>query len=82
MKVVVTPRAEADILHQYAWGEQRFGMTVATRAFNRVRRHIEIALATNPRTGKLVSAPGLYEAWNPRTPFVIFYRIDDVSDTV
>ena len=82
MKVLVTPRAEADILQQHAWGEQRFGATVAGRTFNRVRRHIEVALATHPRTGKRLTVPGLYEAWIPRTPFVIFYRSDDVTDTV
>ena len=82
MKVIVTPRAEADILHQHAWGEQRFGATVANRTFDHVRRHLEVALATHPRTGKRLGSSGLYESWIPRTPFVIFYRIDDLSDTV
>ncbi len=40
MKVIVTPRAEADVLHQHEWGAERFGVTVANRTFGRVRRFV------------------------------------------
>ncbi len=79
MKVIVPPRTEADLLHQQAWGAERLGEIVAGRTFNRVRRFIEVALASHPRR---LAPPELYEAWIPRTPFVIFYRIDEASDTV
>ena len=82
MKVVITPRAEADIANQHEWGRQRFGEVVADRTFDRLRGFIETSLADHPRTGKRLSVADLYEAWVPRTPFVVFYRVDIAADTV
>ena len=82
MRVIVTPRAEADIDHHYQWGVGRFGANTANATFARVRQFIEVSLESHPRAGKLLPHPNLYESWIPRTPFVVFYRIDDDADTV
>lgn len=82
MRVIVTRRAEADIDHQYEWGVSRFGVQVANSTFARVRQFIEVSLESHPRAGKLLPRPNLYESWIPRTPFVVFYLVDDAADTV
>ena len=82
MRVIVTPRAQADIDHQYEWGLTRFGETTANETFARVRQFIEVSLEAHPRTGKLLPRPNLYESWIPKTPFVVFYRVDDDANTV
>jgi plasmid stabilization system protein ParE len=43
---------------------------------------IEVSLEAHPRAGKLLPRPNLYESWIPKTPFVVFYRVDDDADTV
>jgi plasmid stabilization system protein ParE len=82
MRVIVTPRAETDIDHHYEWGVARFGDNVAKATFGRVRRFIELSLEAHPRAGKHLPDRNLYEAWIPRTPFVIFYRLDEAAETV
>ena len=82
MRVIVTARAEADIEHQYQWGVTRFGVNTANATFARVRQFIEVSLESYPRTGKLLPRPNLYESWIPKTPFVVFYRVDEAADTV
>jgi plasmid stabilization system protein ParE len=49
MTVIITPRAEADILHHHEWGVQRFGSTTAARTFTRVADFLTTTLAALPR---------------------------------
>jgi plasmid stabilization system protein ParE len=82
MKVIVTPRAEDDIANNYAWGQRAFGKPVADRTFARLRKFIEVSLASHPRAGRPQLDENLYESWVPRTPFIVFYRVDNPAQTV
>ena len=83
MKVVVTPRADEDIAHQHEWGVARFGKKVTDRIYGRVQSFLLHSLAQNPRSGNRVSpSSDIYETWIPRTPFVLFYRIEPAADAV
>lgn len=46
MRVIITPRAEADIAHQNSWGQVRFGSFTAERTFDRVAKFIDQQLTT------------------------------------
>ena len=82
MKVVVTPRAEADIEHQHTWGVRRYGKHTADRTYRRVAQFIEGTIAHRPRTGSCIKPPDIYESWIPRTPSIVYYRVEDATDTV
>ena len=71
MKVVVTPRAEADIVHQHAWGEQRFGANVAVRTFARVAKFREHDLPAFPKAiGRYIPERDLYESTVTNRPSI------------
>lgn len=77
MKVVITPRAEADIANQLAWGQQQFGTGVVERTFARLSHFLEDTLPNHPGTlGRAVTDKGIHEVHIPRAPFVVFYRIE------
>ena len=82
MKILLSERVEADIAHQFAFGIQRFGHPVAERTFGRIDTYLFKFLPANPRTGHFHDQLGIYEAWISRTPFVIFYRLDEVAQAI
>jgi plasmid stabilization system protein ParE len=82
MKVVVTPRARAQLDHQLSYGIERFGYAAAERTFDRVEHFFLTTLAMYPRTGRRLSERNLYESYIPRTPFVVIYRIDAGRDLI
>lgn len=82
MRVLLSARVEADIARQLQFGADRFGPSVAERTFARVDAFIFQFLAVSPYAGKYLDDRGIYETWIPRTPFVIFYRVDAETDTI
>jgi plasmid stabilization system protein ParE len=79
MKVVFSERVEAELERHFAYGVQKFGRPVADRTFRRVRRFLLESLAAYPRVGIYRSERDIYEVVIPRTPFVVFYRIDNAA---
>lgn len=77
MTIVYSERFKQDIANAFAFGEEQFGRATAERSYRRIIDHIEHFLAAYPRTGRWRSDIRCYHAWIPRTPFVVFYRIDD-----
>ncbi|MEQ1714361.1 MAG: type II toxin-antitoxin system RelE/ParE family toxin [Hyphomicrobium sp.] len=82
MKLVITPRAQAQIDHQFAYGIERHGLKTAQRTFTRVETFLRDVVLTYPRTGAALPLANLYESIIPRTPFVVIYRVDDSIETV
>ncbi len=82
MKVVLSERVEAELEHHFAFGVAKFGDAVAGRTFARVRRYLFVVLAQYPYIGAYHKDRHVHEAMIPRTPFVVFYRIDTTSDTL
>lgn len=82
MKILLSERVEADIAHQFEYGVQRFGQAVAERTFARVDTFLFKFLPAHPHTGRRIDQLGIYETWISRTPFVIFYRVDDVKQEI
>ena len=76
MKVVLSARVEADIASQLEYGINHFGRDVAERTFARVDTFLFQFLPNHPYAGKYIEAPGIYETWIAKTPFVIFYRVN------
>ena len=81
MKVIITPRASAQIESQLAFGVERHGRSIAEGTFNRVDTFITRILATHPHAGRSV-APGLRECPIPRTPFIVIFRIEEAADVL
>ena len=79
MKVVITPRAIAQMQSQLAYGVERHGLQAAEGTFKRVDSFITRILANHPFAGRLV-APGLRECPIPRTPFIVFFRVEEAAD--
>lgn len=82
MRVVLSERVEAELEHHFAYGVEKFGRLVAERTFSRVRRFLLESLAAFPRVGVYRSARDVFEVVIPRTPFIAFYRIDALADTL
>ena len=82
MKLIITPRAQAQIDHQIEYGIARHGRQTNERTFARVERFLMESLVVFPRTGTFLPDVGLYETMIPQTPFVIIYRIEDQHDIV
>ena len=77
MKLVITPRAEDDLANKFDFGERRFGRAVAERTLKRVHDYLATTLLAHPRTGLYHPEIKSFETWIPKTPFVVFYRLDD-----
>jgi plasmid stabilization system protein ParE len=82
MKLIITPRSQAQIDHQIEYGTARYGRPTNERTFARVERFLIESLAVFPRTGTFLPDVGLYQTMIPRTPFVIIYRVEDQHDIV
>ncbi len=83
MKVVFTDRARQQFERRLAYSFDRFGRRVAERTFAHVDRFIHNSIARHPDTsGNRHPVRDFYEAWVPRTPFFIIYRIDHVAEVV
>ncbi len=82
MKVLLSERVEADIARQFEYGFQRFGHAVAARTFARIDTFLFKFLPTHPRAGHFHNQLGVYETWIARTPFVIFFRVDDSAQEI
>jgi plasmid stabilization system protein ParE len=82
MKVVISRRVEGELNHHFAEGVAKFGQRVAERTFQRVRRFLFESLSTFPYIGVHRPKHNVYETVIPRTPFVVFYRIDAAADTL
>ena len=82
MKVVFTPRAEADLAHHLNYGIQHFGQAVAKRTLARLKSYLDPFLVTHPRTATFHSEINAFETWVPKTPFVIFFRLEPDNDVL
>ena len=82
MRLIITPRAQAQIDHQIEYGITRYGRQTSERTFARVERFLTESLAVFPRAGTLLPDVGLFQTIVPRTPFVVIYRIEDQHDIV
>ena len=82
MKVVLSARVEADIASQLEYGINHFGRDVAERTFGRVDTFLFQFLPNHPYAGKYIEAPGIYETWIAKTPFVIFYRVNPQAGAI
>jgi plasmid stabilization system protein ParE len=82
MRLIITPRAQAQIDHQIEYGTARYGKLTNERTFARVERFLTGSLVAFPRIGTWLPTVGLYETIIPRTPFVIVYRIEHENDIV
>lgn len=76
MRLVMTRRAEINLANQYDYGVRTFGATTANRTLERLNTYLSKTLLCHPRTNTYHPEYDVYETWIPRTPFVIFYRID------
>jgi plasmid stabilization system protein ParE len=81
MKLIITPRAQAQIEHQIEYGTARYGKQTNERTFARVERFLTGTLVAFPRIGTHLPTTGLYETIMPRTPFVTD-RIENQDDIV
>jgi plasmid stabilization system protein ParE len=82
MKVLLSARVEADLANQLEYGTEQFGKAIAQRCFDRVDEFIFTFLSDYPRAGRYLEELDIYETWIARTPFVIFYRVDDEAQTI
>ena len=76
MKIVYTPRAEAQLAHQLDYGIRGFGKAVASRTVRRLRSYVRDTIGRFPRAARRHEANDAYVSWVPRTPFVVIYRIE------
>lgn len=81
MKLVITPRAQAQIEHQLSYGIERHGLRTAQRTFTRVEKFFR-DIVMFPRTGTALPVGDLYESIVPRTPFVVIYRVEAAQEIV
>ncbi len=82
MKLVVTARAEIDIERLITFGRSKFGQAVADRTLDRIFHFLEHVLLPYPRTGQFDPILELHACWIPKTPFVVFYRIDYARESL
>ena len=80
MKVIITPRAKAQIDHQFAYGVARHGARTAQRTFARVDGYMTRFLADFPLAGRRIAATGLIESPIARTPFIVIYPVEQAPD--
>jgi len=76
MRIIVSRRVEAELADHFAFGVARHGSRVAERTFQRVRKFLFQSLPAHPRFSVYRADKGVYERFIPRTPFVVFYRVN------
>ena len=82
MKLVMTRRAEINLANQYEFGIQKFGAATARKTLARFSSFLAQTLLKHPRASTFHAEYQAFECWIPKTPFVIFYRIDEEADTL
>jgi plasmid stabilization system protein ParE len=82
VRVVYTELAERQLANALAYGIERHGERTAERTYRRLVDYVENTLATFPRVGRYQQEIDAFEAWAPRTPFVVVYRLDQVRDAL
>jgi plasmid stabilization system protein ParE len=82
MRIILSERVESELERHFTYGVAKFGRHVAERTFARIRRFLFTSLSAFPYTGVFHSKRDIYEAVIPRTPFVVFYRIDAAADAL
>jgi plasmid stabilization system protein ParE len=76
MNLVIAPRAEQDIKGQLEFGVRTFGRETAERTLEKIFDFLEGVLVQFPRSGNFNPETKTFETWIPKTPFVVFYRLD------
>ena len=79
MRVVPCERVEAGIAGQLETGIQTFGGAVSRRTYDRIDAFLFRFLPEPVDFGRYLPAVGIYEAWRPRTPLVMLYRVDEAT---
>ena len=79
MKVIFGKSALRDLEERFDYSNQNFGPATTQVAFERLHTHVESVIAQYPRTGRLNRRGRFWEAWVPRTPFIVAYRIDEAN---
>ena len=82
MKVVLSSRVEAELVRHFESGVARFGHRVAERTFNRIRTFLFVTLPENPMIGRYLADRNIFKHTIARTPFVVFYRVDNDADQI
>ena len=82
MTVRYTERARNHIDTAFTYGVEHFGEAVAVRTYRRLIHHVETVLSAYPRTGRWRDDISCFSAWVPRTPFIVFYRIETTGIVV
>jgi plasmid stabilization system protein ParE len=77
MNLVLAPRAEQDINDQLAFGTERFGRATSERTLQKIFDYLENVLVHFPRSATFNPDTKTFETWIPKTPFVVFYRLDE-----
>ena len=80
MQVVYAKTAARQIESQIAYLVSQHAEAAARRARAGIQSFIADFRARHPRAGTPIPEKGIYEAWIPRTKYVLLYRIegDDV----
>jgi hypothetical protein len=76
MRIILSRRVEAELADHFAFGVARHGSRVAERTFQRVRKFLFQSLPAHPQFSFYRADRGVYERFIPRTPFVVFYRVN------
>jgi plasmid stabilization system protein ParE len=76
MKVIYTKTAARQIESQIAYLISQHAEAAALRARARIESFVTDFLARHPRAGTQIPEKGIFEAWIPRTKYVLVYRIE------
>ena len=76
MKVVYTATAARQIESQIAYLISQNAEAAAHRARSRISSFITNFLCRHPKAGTLLPEKEIYEAWIPRTKYVLIYRME------
>ena len=74
MKIVWSPEAVEDLVSLRAYIAED-SPTTARRTVRLIIENIEQFLPDNPQTGRAGRVPGTRELVNPRTPYIVPYRL-------
>jgi plasmid stabilization system protein ParE len=76
MKVLYTATAARQIDSQIAYLVSQHAEGAALRARARIMSFITDFLTRHPKAGTHIPEKAIYEAWIPRTKYVLLYRIE------
>jgi plasmid stabilization system protein ParE len=76
MRVVYTATASRQIESQITYLVSQHASGAAHRARARIMSFITDFLCRHPKAGTPVPEKGIFEAWIPRTKYVLLYRIE------